>query len=89
MAWNDPDAMLDTVEMENSIGARLYEKVKEVLSSKNIFINNIIGLGCDNCATIMGGLNGFKAHMLKDLPSLFLLGCICHSFALCANHAAE
>ena len=83
------DAMLDTVEIENGTGAGLYEKVKEVLSSKNIPISNIIGLGCDNCATMMGGSNGFKAHMLKDLPSLFVLGCICHSFALCANHAAE
>ena len=83
------DAMLDTVEIENGTGACLYEKVKEVLSSKNIPINNIIGLGCDNCATMMGGLNGFKAHMLKDLSSLFVLGWICHPFALCANHASE
>ena len=82
-------AMLDTVDMENGTGAGLYEKVKEVLSSKNIPINNIIGLGCDNCATMIGGWNGFKAHMLKDLPSLFVLQCIYHSFALCANHAAE
>ena len=81
--------MLDTVEIENGTGAGLYEKVKEVLSSKNIPINNIIGLGSDNCATMIGGSNGFKAHMLKDLPSFFVLGCICHSFALCANHAAE
>ena len=83
------DAMLDTVEIENGTGAGLYKKVKKVLSSKNMPINNIISLGCDNNATIMSGLNGFKAHMLKDLLSLFLLGCICHSFALCSNHAAE
>ena len=69
------NAMLDTVEIENGTGAGLYEKVKEVMLSKNIPMNNIIGLGCDNCATMMGGSNGFKAYMLKDLPSLFVLGC--------------
>ena len=69
--------MLDTVDLENGTRAGMYGKEKEVLSSKNIPINSKISVASDKCARKMGKSNNFKARrsVLKDLPSLLMLGC--------------
>ena len=36
---------------------------------------------------MLGTKSGFQAYLRNDVPSIFVLGCICHSFALCASHA--
>jgi len=63
--------------------------VKNLFAERNIPLTNIIGFASDNCSTMMGVRNGFQAHLKRDIPSVFVLGCICHSFALCANHASN
>ena len=30
---------------------------------------------------------GFQVHLKKDVPSVYVLGCIWHSFSLCASYA--
>jgi len=37
----------------------------------------------------MGNRSGFQALLKKDVPSLFTMGCVYHSFALCASYAAK
>lgn len=61
--------------------------VEELLKNKDIPLSNIIGFDSDNCSTMMGVNNGFQVHLKKDVPSVFILGCVCHSFALCASYA--
>lgn len=81
------DALLDMIEVDDPSAEGLYKAVKELFASKGIPFTNIIGLACDNCSTMMGVNNGFQALLKKDIPSVFILGCICHSFALCSSHA--
>lgn len=52
-------------------------------------LTNIKGFGSGNSATMMGHTRGFQALLKKDLPSVFVLGCVCHSFVLCANYASK
>lgn len=83
------DAFLDTVEVDDGSAKGLYSAVKKVFNSKEIPMNNIIGFASDNCSTMLGANNGFQALLKKDFPSVFVMGCICHSFALCASHASS
>src|SRR5277367_672053 len=38
---------------------------------------------------MMGTASGFQAQLKKEIPHVFVLGCVCHSFALCSNAASN
>ena len=81
--------VLGAIEVEDATAAGLYNGTKSLLNHHGIPMNNIIGLAVDNCSTMMGSKNGFQARMKQDIPGLFVMGCICHSIALCASHASK
>ena len=83
------DSLLDIVEVESGSAETLYAAVKGLLAAKNIPMQNIIGFAADNCATMMGKNSGFQKLLKSDVPSVFVIGCVCHSFALCASHASH
>ena len=83
------DALLDIVEVEEGTADALYRAVKKLLNDKKIPLTNLVGFAADNCATMMGSASGFQAQLKADLPDVFVLGCVCHSFALCASHASD
>lgn len=81
------DVLLDIVEVQDASGEGLFTAVKNLLASKDIPLQNIIGFASDNCSAMLGTNNGFQAFLKREVPSVFILGCTCHSFALCASHA--
>lgn len=83
------DALLDTVEVADGIGEGLYKAVRTLLEERSIPLNNIIGFGSDNCVTMVGHISDFQALLRKGLPSVFVLGSVCLSFALCSNYASK
>ncbi|KAK3888573.1 hypothetical protein Pcinc_007425 [Petrolisthes cinctipes] len=83
------DVLLDTVEVEDASASGLYNTVKEVFESRQIPMRNILGFASDNCFTMLGARNGFQAFLKKDVPSVLVLGCVCHSFALCSSYASN
>jgi Domain of unknown function (DUF4371) len=83
------DALFDLVEVENGTAGGLYKSFKDLMMSNNIPLANIIGFASDNCATMMGQHNGFQVLLKADVPDVFVIGCICHSIALCANEASQ
>ena len=83
------DALLDTIKVENGTAQHLYQAVKSLLKKRGIPFENIVGFGSDNCPTMMGERSGFKKLLKDDIPSVFIMGCICHSMALCASHAVN
>lgn len=87
--WKVTDALLDILEVEDASAEGLYKVVKKLFQSKDIPLTNIIGFASDNCSTMMGSRSGFQARLKGDVPSVFILGCVCHSFALCASHACS
>lgn len=83
------DALLDTVVVENGSSQGLYKAVKSTLTKENIPMSNIIGFASDNCSTMMGNKSGFQKLLKDDIPAVFVIGCVCHSFALCSSHAVK
>lgn len=73
--------------MQDGTAAGVYNSAKLLLNEKNIPVQNIIGFGSDNCSSMMGTKNGFQKNVKDDEPSVFIMGCICHSFVLSASHA--
>jgi hypothetical protein len=83
------DVLLDSIDVDDASGEGLYNAVKHVFTKRGIPLVNVIGFASDNCSSMMGVNSGFQAYLKKDVPSVFVIGCICHSFALCANHASN
>jgi hypothetical protein len=61
--------------------------VKTTPDEKKIPFSNIIEFG--NCSAMMGNKSGLQTLLKKDIPSVFLMGCVCHFFAFCASHAVK
>ena len=77
------------MNVESGTVENSYNAVKSLLRDKNIPIDNIIGFGSDNCSSMMGTKSGFQKLLKDDVPPAFIMGCPCHSFALCASYACK
>ncbi|XP_058839742.1 uncharacterized protein LOC131695289 [Topomyia yanbarensis] len=51
--------------------------------------NNLIGLGTDGANVMMGQHHSVGSLFRQDCPDIFLMKCICHSFALCSSYACK
>lgn len=83
------DSLLDFIDVEDGKGISLFAAVKKLLSIHAIPLSNIIGFAADNCANMMDTTSSLQAQLKKNVPHAFVLGCVCHSFALCANAASK
>lgn len=68
---------------------KMCEEFKKCLETKQIPLKNLVGIASDGANVMVGKNNLFFSHLQKDLPSLVLMQCICHSAALVASKAAE
>ena len=83
------DALLDRVLVEYDTIESLYAAVKMLLQDRDIPLRNIIGLGSDNCDTLMAVNHDFQRLLKADVPHIFFMDCACHTFALCASYAVS
>lgn len=83
------DSLLQQIEVEDASSLGLFTALKNLLNTLNIPMSNIVGFAADNCSTVMGSVVGFQAQLQREVPHVFVLGCVCHSFALCANTASK
>ena len=83
------DVFFDSVTVEDGSAQGLYKSLCALFESHKIPLQNIIGLASDNCNTMLGRVGGFQALLKKDVPYCFIMGCICHSFALCSSYAVK
>ncbi|XP_068990425.1 zinc finger BED domain-containing protein 5-like [Neodiprion pinetum] len=68
----------------------LYDHVIAFFKKHNIpYKSNMIGFASDGASNMFGTHHSLSVLLKKDIPHLFLMKCICHSFALCANYACE
>ncbi|KAK0066447.1 hypothetical protein Bpfe_003879 [Biomphalaria pfeifferi] len=77
------DVLFDTILPDKGTIQDIYSALKMLFINKNIPLENIIGFGNDNC------LNEVFSLLRADVPSVFGLGCDCHSFSLCFSHAIK
>ena len=84
------DRCFDIIEVLDGTSLGLFKAVSNVPFEKHsIPPKNLIGLGADNCATMMGKVSGFQAQLKEACPHIFVNGCICHSLALRLSHASK
>lgn len=83
------DKLLTFVNVTNSTATGIATEIIETLGLLKINIKNLIGFGADNAAVMMGNEGGVRAKLQTYVPEIFVLGCVCHSIALCASYAAE
>ncbi|KAG5897671.1 hypothetical protein JTB14_011481 [Gonioctena quinquepunctata] len=52
-------------------------------------VKNVTGFAADGTNSLMGSQGSSKVLLEKDVPSLFVLKCICHSVAFCSSYACN
>lgn len=75
------------VDAKDCSAEKLYEAFKKSLTELGVPVKNVIGLGCDNCNTMVGRNNSFWTRLKQDAPAAVLMNCICHSSALVARES--
>lgn len=77
------------MEVTDLTAAGLVDAVLKTLEENEILLQQMIGFAADNASVMMGKSGGVAALLKEKLPNLFVLGCICHSFALCSEAACK
>ena len=50
---------------------------------------NLIGFAAHGANVMMGKNNSLSTLLKEEIPSLFVMKCICHSFHLCSSYACQ
>lgn len=68
----------------------IYDRIVEYFRDQNIpYKENMVGFAADG-ASVMFGKNNSVSKLLKtDIPNLFSITCVCHSFAIVASNACK
>ena len=71
--------------MDDTSGLGLFKKLKELLETLDLDIENIRGQGYDNDSKMRGKHRGVQKRLLELNPTTFYTPCGCHSLnlALC------
>lgn len=80
---------LGLIAMPEATSKNIYDAVMNLLAKLEVPLENLVGYGADNASNMMGGKSGLKALFLQANPHIFVMGCICHSLALCSSSASE
>ena len=79
------DRFLGLVTLEDSIAHGIFNAILKILKENEILLKNMIGFTSDNCSVMMGHINGVQAKLKKEIPKLFVNGCVCHNLNLVAT----
>ena len=87
----DVDSVRDfflTLFLKDVTAQTLYNNVVNFFSENYIpYKENLIGFAADGANSMLGAHKSLSALLKADAPHLFIMKCICHSFALCASNA--
>ncbi|CAH2009023.1 unnamed protein product [Acanthoscelides obtectus] len=66
-----------------------YNTIANYFLKSNInYKENLIGFTSDGARAMMGIHNSLFTKLKADIPKLFIMKCVCHSFSLCVNYAS-
>ncbi|KAJ2943633.1 hypothetical protein O0L34_g4456 [Tuta absoluta] len=82
------DAFLCLVPIQDGTAEALYLHIVKYFADNYVpYKDNMIGFAADGASTMMGQHNSLASRFLADIPNLFVMKCICHTFHLCASYA--
>lgn len=84
------DEFLAIIEIADATAINIYNVIVNYFKEKNIpYKENLVGFAADGASVMMGATNSVSQLLKKDIPDLFILNCVCHSFALCGSYACQ
>lgn len=83
------DRFFGLFEIQIATSESIFNATMAHLEKHGVPVEKLIGLAADNANVMMGNKTGLKALFKQRFPNIFVLGCVCHSFHLCASAAAE
>lgn len=84
------DLFYELIEVEKADAIFLYNAIKNSFEENNInYKNNMIGFASDGANVMAGERLSVAALFKQDIPHLFVLKCVCHSFHLCCSYATQ
>ena len=78
---------LGIINITSGTAEAIFQAIVDFLRSKNIPIENCIGLGTDGCNTMVGQNNSVITRFREVNPNMIHIKCICHSIQLCSSYA--
>ena len=79
---------LELVPILDAKAENIFSIIEERIAAHGQVLINCIGLGVDGAATMVGKNNSVWTRIVAASPHCVLMKCICHSLALCIEHAA-
>lgn len=84
------DCFLGLISLEDANAATLFEHTIYMFIKNNIpYKTNLIGFASDGANVMIGSKNSAVVMLKNEIPNLFVMKCICHSFHLCASYACK
>lgn len=83
------DRFLSLIELTTADAQTIYGSLLKLFSDLRVPIENCVGFASDNASVMMGKTNGVQALLKEKIPTLFVLGCVCHSLHLCSSAASK
>lgn len=93
------DRFFDLIKVVDSTAEGLYKLITNCFEENSIPLKNVLGFGSDGASVLWGNPDSERARnaqqrnvgafLKKDIPHIFLLRCICHSFNLICSDACE
>lgn len=84
------DHFFDLIELSNADATSIYNAIINKFEQHSIpYKDNLKGFASDGANVMMGAHHSVMALLKKDIPHLFILKCICHSFHLAASYACQ
>lgn len=84
------DNFLTLIKLVDADANTLYKHIVDFFEAHEIpYKTNLVGLASDGANVMMGNNHSLKSLLLQDIPNLFVMKCICHSFHLCASYACQ
>lgn len=84
------DSFLGLIKLEEADSSTLYNHIKTFFENNKIpYKDNLIGFAADGANVMMGRHHSLMTYLQNDVPNLFIMKCICHSFHLCASYACQ
>lgn len=80
---------LSLVQLEGGDALSIANGLRQELKRLKLDINKLIGIGTDNASVMVGNKNSVYTQLKKDVPSLILIKCVCHSVQLAVNYACK
>lgn len=83
------DQLIGLLQINDLSAGGITTSVLNLFESLKIPSSNVIGFAADNASVMMDNFRGVQAKLKEVIHDIFVVGCICHSMALCASSAAN